>query len=104
MAVELALESVGYRYPGGHQAVSGVGLALGPGIAVSGAMTFADLRRLPLFPNRAMAIVSGAFGMVALLLTVIPIAYGPYRVGSAKSFSIEPPVELNPAAGLPVWK
>ena len=32
MAVELALESVGYRYPGGHQAVSDVGLALGPGI------------------------------------------------------------------------
>lgn len=40
----------------------------------------------------------------ALLLTVIPIAYGPYRVGSANSFSIEPPEELNPAAGLPVWK
>ena len=40
----------------------------------------------------------------ALLLTVIPIAYGPYRVGNAKSFSIEPPKELNPANGLPVWK
>jgi ABC-2 type transport system ATP-binding protein len=32
MALELALESVGYRYRGGHQAVDGVGLALGPGI------------------------------------------------------------------------
>jgi hypothetical protein len=40
----------------------------------------------------------------ALLLTVIPIAYGPYRVGSANSFSIEPPKELNPVNGLPVWK
>jgi hypothetical protein len=40
----------------------------------------------------------------ALLLTAIPIAYGPYRVGNAKSFSIEPPKELSPAAGLPVWK
>jgi hypothetical protein len=40
----------------------------------------------------------------ALLLTVIPIAYGPYRVGDAKSFSIEPPAELNPANGLPLWK
>ena len=39
----------------------------------------------------------------ALQLTVIPIAYGPYRVGDTK-FSIEPPSELNPAAGLPVWK
>ena len=41
----------------------------------------------------------------ALLLTVIPIAYGPYRIGEAdQSFSIEPPKELNPAIGLPVWK
>ncbi|QSX78685.1 ABC transporter ATP-binding protein [Agrilutibacter solisilvae] len=30
--VELALESVGYRYRGGHQAVTDVGLRLGPGI------------------------------------------------------------------------
>ena len=40
----------------------------------------------------------------ALQLTVIPIAYGPYRVGKEKSFSIEPPQELNPAGGLPIWK
>lgn len=40
----------------------------------------------------------------ALQLTVIPIAYGPYRVGKDKSFSIEPPEELNPAGGLPIWK
>ncbi len=32
MALELALESVGYRYRGGHQAVADVGLSLGPGI------------------------------------------------------------------------
>lgn len=30
--LELALESVGYRYRGGHQAVAEVGLKLGPGI------------------------------------------------------------------------
>jgi ABC-type multidrug transport system ATPase subunit len=30
--LELALESVGYRYRGGHQAVADVGLKLGPGI------------------------------------------------------------------------
>lgn len=40
----------------------------------------------------------------ALQLTVIPIAYGPYRVGNEKSFSIEPPKVLNPAAQLPIWK
>ena len=32
MALELALESVGYRYRGGHDAVSGVDLLLTPGI------------------------------------------------------------------------
>ena len=32
MALELALESVGYRYRGGHEAVAGVELALAPGI------------------------------------------------------------------------
>lgn len=31
-ALELKLESVGYRYRGGHEAVAGVDLALGPGI------------------------------------------------------------------------
>lgn len=40
----------------------------------------------------------------ALQLTVIPIAYGPYRIGKEKSFSIEPPTLLNPAAQLPIWK
>ena len=32
MALELALESVGYRYRGGHDAVVGVGLTVAPGI------------------------------------------------------------------------
>ena len=40
----------------------------------------------------------------ALQLTVIPIAYGPYRIGKGEPFSIEPPTELNPAASLPIWK
>ncbi|MDP4624807.1 MAG: hypothetical protein NWT08_06695 [Akkermansiaceae bacterium] len=40
----------------------------------------------------------------ALQLTVAPIAYGSYRVGKGKSFAIEPPTELHPAAGLPIWK
>jgi hypothetical protein len=40
----------------------------------------------------------------ALQLTVIPIAYGPYRVGEGKKFLIEPPAELNPSAELPIWK
>lgn len=39
-----------------------------------------------------------------LLLTVIPIAYGPYKIGSSVSFNIEPPSELRPAAGFPILK
>ncbi len=38
----------------------------------------------------------------ALLLTVIPIAYGSYQIGDAASFTIEPPEKLRPAAGFPV--
>ena len=37
-------------------------------------------------------------------LTVIPIAYGPYRVGDKKTFKIEPPVEIRPAAEFPVFR
>lgn len=39
-----------------------------------------------------------------LLLTVIPIAYGSYQIGDSKSFQIEPPDKLRPAAGFPVFK
>jgi hypothetical protein len=40
----------------------------------------------------------------ALMLTVIPIAYGPYRIGEGQSFEIEPPLDLRPAAGFPMFK
>jgi hypothetical protein len=40
----------------------------------------------------------------ALLLTVIPIAYGTYDIGESDSFQIEPPEKLRPAAGFPVFK
>lgn len=43
-------------------------------------------------------------GEPALLLTVIPIAYGSYQIGDSKSFQIEPPVQLRPTAGFPVLK
>lgn len=43
-------------------------------------------------------------GEPALLLTAIPIAYGTYRIGDVGSFPIEPPVQLRPAAGFPVFK
>lgn len=40
----------------------------------------------------------------ALLLTVIPIAYGSYQLGDTGSFQIEPPAVLRPARGFPVFK
>ncbi|MBK1882001.1 hypothetical protein JIN85_06215 [Luteolibacter pohnpeiensis] len=40
----------------------------------------------------------------ALLLTVIPIVYGPYKVGKYSEFLINPPTELDPSAGFPVFK
>lgn len=40
----------------------------------------------------------------ALLLTVIPIAYGSYQIGDVASFEIEPPAKLRPGAGFPVFK
>lgn len=39
-----------------------------------------------------------------LCLTVVPIAYGDYRVGKSEPFSIRPPARLYPAAKLPVFK
>ena len=44
-------------------------------VAVSEMATFAELRRVPLFAQRAMASVSGLFGLLALLLTSVGI-YG----------------------------
>ena len=36
-------------------------------------------------------------------LTVVPIAYGPYRVGDNITFGIEPPTEVRPAAHFPLF-
>ncbi len=39
-----------------------------------------------------------------LHLTVIPIAYGPYQIGKASSFGIEPPAAVRPQAEFPIFK
>jgi hypothetical protein len=39
-----------------------------------------------------------------LCLTVIPIAYGPYRIGDNKTFTINPPKQVSPASGFPVFR
>lgn len=43
-------------------------------------------------------------GDSAVLLTVIPIAYGPYQNGDVRLFEITPPTKLRPATGFPVLK
>ncbi len=43
-------------------------------------------------------------GDPAVLLTVIPVAYGPYLNGEVQLFEITPPTKLRPAAGFPVFK
>ena len=43
-------------------------------------------------------------GEQMVCLTVIPIAYGPYSVRDTTSFTIEPPAEVRPACGFPVFK
>jgi len=48
---------------------------LDPNVAVTKLTTFAELRQAPLFPSRAMAIVSSLFGSLALLLAGMGI-YG----------------------------
>jgi hypothetical protein len=39
-----------------------------------------------------------------ICLTVIPIAYGPYRIGDSITFNIEPPEAVRPAAPFPIFK
>jgi hypothetical protein len=39
-----------------------------------------------------------------LCLTIIPIAYGPYRIGESMSFQIEPPKTVQPGAKFPCFE
>lgn len=66
-----------------------------------------DLLNVKKSPNCAAVIHIGKImddDEPALLLTVVPIAYGPYPLGEAGSFQIEPPAKLRPGAGFPVFK
>ena len=48
---------------------------LDPNVAITGLTTLADLRQVPLFPSRAMAMVSSLFGLLAVGLTALGL-YG----------------------------
>jgi hypothetical protein len=56
-------------------------------------------------PNCAVVIHSSTIvddGETALILTVVPIAYGLYPLANSGSFGIEPPLRVNPGAVLPM--
>ncbi len=41
-------------------------------------------------------------GEAVLLLTVLPLAYGPYQIGAVRSFDIQPPERVRPGATFPM--
>ena len=75
--------------------------------SVVGKFKVGDILEVKKSPNCAAIVYVGRATRddeQVLLLTVIPIAYGPYRIGKGVSFDIEPPKELRPGAGFPVFK
>jgi len=75
--------------------------------AAAGAFHQGDILTVKKSPNCA-AILQGAKitggDEPMICLTVIPIAYGPYRAGNGTTFNIEPPEEVRPGAEFPVFK
>lgn len=67
-----------------------------------------DILGISKSPNCAAVVHIGRIedeeGDPLLCLTVIPIAYGPYRVGDDATFGIEPPQQVRPAAKFPMFE
>ena len=66
-----------------------------------------DILEIRKSPNCAVVLHIGRIldrdGDPLVCLTVVPIAYGPYRVGDEVTFDIEPPAEVKPAARFPMF-
>lgn len=72
-----------------------------------GAFKTGDILEVKKSPNCAVVVHAAKItrdDQPCLLLTVIPILYEKYQLGSAGSFMIEPPAMLRPEAGFPVFK
>ena len=75
-------------------------------VAAAGYFKSRDILGVKRSPNCAAVVHVGKLtvdGELALLLTVIPIAYGPYQIGSVRSFDIKPPTLLRPGATFPMF-
>jgi hypothetical protein len=78
-----------------------------PDTGAAGRFRTGDILSVRKSPNCAAILHAGKIleGNDPLLcLTVVPIAYGPYRVGDGVTFGIEPPAEVRPGASFPVFK
>lgn len=67
-----------------------------------------DIMSIQKSPNCAAILHVGRIvdenGDTLVCLTVVPIAYGPYRVGDETTFGIEPPEQVRPAANFPMFE
>lgn len=71
-----------------------------------GWITPGDMLSVSKFPNCAMLVhVSRLEGedTPVICLTVVPIAFGNFKVGKDRSFTLQAPAELNPGGPLPVF-
>jgi hypothetical protein len=79
-----------------------------PDVEAAGRFSAGDLLVVKKSPNCAAVVhvtkTVDAEDESVLLLTVIPIAYGPYQIGEGKPFVIEPPTRVSPGAGFPMFK
>jgi len=75
-----------------------------PDVSMAGVFNSGDILEVRKSPNCA-AVLHVARTLAddepAVLLTVVPIAYGPYQVEGGPAFDIEPPTRLNPGGRMP---
>jgi len=65
-----------------------------------------DLLNIQKIPNCAAVLHIAHLGSVdepIINLTVVPVAYGDYKIGENRTLSISPPTKLNLAAAMPLF-
>ena len=75
-------------------------------VAAAAYFKYGDVLGVKKSPHCAAVVHVGKLavdGEAALLLTVIPITYGPYQIGSVRSFDTQPPALVRPGAAFPLF-